>query len=49
MHTARDPRGLYPTRASALTGLTPVVLITTARCTSATTIKELGETRFITH
>ena len=41
MHTARVPRDLSSTRASALTGPAPVVLITTARCTSATTIKEL--------
>ena len=41
MHTARVPRDLSSTRASALTGPAPVVLITTARCTSATTIMQL--------
>lgn len=42
--------GLYltvtsPTRASVLAGLTPVVLITNARCTSATTVRELWKNK----
>ena len=41
MHTTRAPKDISPTRASAVPGLAPVVLITTARGTSATTIKEL--------
>ena len=41
MHITRAPKDISPTRASAVPGLAPVVPITTARCTSATTVKEL--------
>ena len=43
------PTGIFLNRASVVTGSALVVLRMIARCAPATTIRELGITRFVTH